>query len=76
MTTTNKLRALLDAIDAADSLHEEQALALEFAGYGRKLLDVVEAANSIRQREDIGGYGYEGIPDLIKALDKLEEEDV
>lgn len=36
------------------------------------VLAVFEAAKGIKQREKIGGYGHEGIPDLLQALAALE----
>lgn len=36
------------------------------------ILTVVQAVEAIKLREEIGGYGHEGIPDLLKALAALE----
>ena len=37
-----------------------------------QLRAVIEAAIGIKQREDIGGYGHEGMPELLTALAALE----
>jgi hypothetical protein len=36
------------------------------------LLAVVDAANEIARREELGGFGFEAIPKLILALMELE----
>lgn len=36
------------------------------------LLDLWEAAESIKRREEIGGYGHEGVQELLEALERLE----
>ena len=35
------------------------------------LIQIARAAESVRRREEIG-YGHEGIPDLIDALEELK----
>lgn len=37
-----------------------------------KIADLIDAAEGIKQREEIGGYGHEGIPDLLKALEAVK----
>jgi len=69
------LKSLVAAAKGSEHLYEEQAAAMEFATqFGEQLIAVVEAAIGIKQREVIGGYGHEGIPELLTALAALEEE--
>jgi hypothetical protein len=68
MTVTSKLRELSEKQVWSD---DEFILAMRVFP---RLLDVVEVAQSIKCREEIGGYGHEGIPELIKALQALERE--
>ena len=54
-------KALRGLVDERDNLIEEN----------EKLRAVVAAAVGIRDRERIGGYGHEGIPELLEALERL-----
>lgn len=58
-------KALRGLVDERDNLIEEN----------EKLRAVVAAAVGIRDRERIGGYGHEGIPELLEALEKLNNGD-
>jgi len=71
----NYLKALVASAKSSEHLYEEQSAAMEFTrAFGEQLIAVVEAAVGIKQRERIGGYGHEGIPELLTALAALEEE--
>ena len=71
----NHLKSLVAAAKSSDHMYEQQTAAMVFATvYGEQLIAVVEAAIGIKQREDIGGYGHEGIPELLTALAALEGE--
>jgi hypothetical protein len=72
MSVITKLHALLDKIEIADYLHEEQSAALEFALYGRDLLRVVEAAQLLTTDQ----FSYMRHIKLTEALNRLKEEDV
>jgi hypothetical protein len=48
-------------------------LIVELVNNADALLRVVEAAKGIQYREAIGGYGHEGIPALIEALQDLDK---
>ena len=64
------LKSLVAAAKSSDHMYEQQTAAMVFATmYGEQLIAVVEAAIGVKQREDIGGYGHEGIPELLTALE-------
>ena len=65
------LKSLVTAAKSSDHMYEQQTAAMVFATvYGEQLIAAVEAAIGIKQREDIGGYGHEGIPELLTALEE------
>lgn len=65
---------LLQKAKHSDELWEEQAAAMEFTQkYGEAIVSVITAALMIRRREEIGGYGHEGIPELLMSLKELEK---
>ena len=63
---TEKLSSLLDTIEMAEHLYQQQAAALEFAEWGRDLLAVVEAAKACASYET-------GRTRLRQTLAALEE---
>lgn len=48
-------------------------LVLDTEARMQKLEKVVEAARGVMHREVIGGYGYEGYPELNSALHELDQ---
>jgi hypothetical protein len=65
------IEEMLWAMTDVDSTTGKVRISKEAA---RAIGEVLKAAQAIKQREKIGGYGHEGIPDLLAALAHLEED--
>jgi hypothetical protein len=53
---------------------QDGSLIAELRNHARALIDVARAADDIRRKEHmIGGYGSDGIPHLLEALERLEK---
>jgi ubiquinone biosynthesis protein len=67
----DQIEEMLWAMTDVDSTTGKVRISKEAA---RAIGEVLKAAQAIKQREKIGGYGHEGIPDLLAALAHLEED--